>query len=259
VALAATQVAADTTATAEVQATQTSLAAQAGVTGTVQAVQQAEQATAEAAATQTIEAAIQQTAEAVAATRTMEALKSQSTPTEATQPMLSVRLDVLFGENNWFCFPDRENGVGVRRWPVGTLVVFPLDSVDTVSGTFRVGESPIPVGGGATAELEERLPRIQCPSYQQQALNEWSIAQSSDAQLLDRTRIDQIFGTGNWACLDSFAFAVRVFNSGSAIPIVYPITTLDDSTGKHGVGDTVSPSGVATAWLSKSIARDQCP
>ncbi len=174
-----------------------------------------------------------------------------------TTGLTATDMNSLFGEGNWFCFPDRENGVGVKKLQPGLVVNAPLIKVDTEMGTYEVGESPL--GLGATAWLNQRLPREQCPQYQQEALSIWASERASDIRPFNRDRMNELFGSGNWECISEFTYAVKITNFSNVIEVKYPITTLDDPFGRHSVGETVQPSGEATAWIAGAIPRDQCP
>src|SRR5690606_11975386 len=53
----------------------------------------------------------------------------------------STAMDDLFGVGNWFCFPDRETGVGVKRLSSNFNVQPPLRYIDNWLGRFALGES----------------------------------------------------------------------------------------------------------------------
>lgn len=185
-------------------------------------------------------------------------------PTQMTAPPTPTLpaqndMDSLFGAGNWFCFPDREDGVGVKKLSANFTVRSPLRYVDTWLGRFQLGETTTQAAG-ATAELDTRLPRSECPSFQQEALAAWTSARSSDTQPFNRARFDGVFGSGNWTCLPDYSFGVKITYLSSPLAVVYPFTAVDveDST-RYGVGETAPSGGRATVWLGGSIPQDQCP
>lgn len=167
-------------------------------------------------------------------------------------------MDALFGKENWFCFPDREDGLGVKRMPDSFSVVPPLRQVVTYLGEYKVGQFVPAVG--ATVELEGPLPKTECPLFQLEPLSLWEEAREKDGQPLTQARIDTLVGNSNWQCVDRFPFAVDVARLYTDLPVEYPITfvTNYDSTG-FSVGETVPAGGQATVWLSNSIAGAECP
>lgn len=169
------------------------------------------------------------------------------------------QLDGLFGSGNWFCFPDRTNGIGVVSLPVNFTVVAPLRYIDTFRGRVAVGGTE-PGATGATVELTSALPAGQCPDWQQGALSSWASARGSGQQITSRSQMDGLFGAGNWACLPDYPFGAKVYFYNSDLRIEYPFTTVDISDGtKHGVGDVVNPNGEMTVWFAGSIPRADCP
>lgn len=182
-------------------------------------------------------------------------------PTAAPQPgpssgVTAAQLDGLFGSGNWFCFPDRTNGVGVKSLPVNFAVVDPLRYIDTFRGRFSVGQTEVGATG-ATAELTSALPPGQCPGWQQGALSSWAASRSSGQQISSGSQLDSIFGAGNWGCLTDYPFGARVFFYSSDFQIEYPFTTVDINDGsKHGVGEAVNPNGEMTVWFAGSV---NCP
>lgn len=163
----------------------------------------------------------------------------------------------LFGENNWFCFPDRDNGIGVKRLPANIIVKSPLFKLDTDVGNYQLGETAI--GLGATAWLDKRLPQSECPPFQQDALPKWTSAHLADSQPFNQARINELFGIGNWQCLDAFDFAVKVFDLSPSFAVEYPFTAIDNSYGRYGVGEIIPERGAATVWLGGSIPKNECP
>lgn len=169
------------------------------------------------------------------------------------------QLDGLLGSGNWFCFPDRTNGVGVKSLPVNFTVAAPLRYVDTFRGRYAVGETE-PGATGATAELTSALPSGQCPDWQQTALASWVASRSTGNQITSGGQLDAILGVGNWACLPDYPFGARVYFFNSDLRIEYPFTTVDSNDGtKHGVGETINPNGEMTVWFAGSVPREDCP
>jgi hypothetical protein len=188
--------------------------------------------------------------------------EDNESPTRATPPfniLTQSDIDSLFGADNWFCFPDREDGVGVKKLSANFTVRSPLRYVDNWLGRFQLGETTTQAAG-ATAELDTRLPRSECPSFQLEALVVWSSAWSSDTELFDRARFDAVFEAGNWTCFPDYSFGVKITYFSSLLAVEYPFTVVDaeDST-RYGVGETAPGGGGATVWLGGSIPRDQCP
>lgn len=185
----------------------------------------------------------------------------QPTPTSQlhlVNTLIRSEMDTLLGEGNWFCFPDRETGVAVKRVLPSFVVQSPLKLVVTYEGNYSVGEVVPQLG--ATIELDEPLLQNECPFGQLQALAKWTSDRLADNQPFNLERIDSLLGTGNWQCLSEFAYAVSVFELQSDLTIQYPITFVSyyDST-NHGVGEIVPKGQPATIWLGGSISKNQCP
>jgi len=167
-------------------------------------------------------------------------------------------MDALFGTGNWFCFPDGEKGVGVRILPGNFTVQPPLFYIDTWVGRYAVGQTS-PGLTGATAELDGRLPRNECPSFQQEALVAWVAARAADTQPLSKVRLDDLFGGGNWECLPDHASGIQVKRLSSSLTVQYPCAVVDVRDAKYGVGD-VAPGGErVTVWLANPVPQDECP
>ncbi len=168
-------------------------------------------------------------------------------------------MDTLFGVNNWFCFPDRETGVAVKILPANFNVGTPLQYVDTWLGRFQINETTSQAAG-ATAELQTRLPKNECPDFQQTALSEWSSARTSSSASLDKSTLDSLFGKDNWNCLSDYAFGISINYLASPLNVEYPITVVDiEDSSRWGVGEVAPSGGRATIWLGGSIPREQCP
>jgi hypothetical protein len=187
-------------------------------------------------------------------------LPTSSPPVNSDSSQLTGQtLNTLFGLDNWFCFPDRTNGVGVKFLPINFQVQAPLRYIDTFRGRSTVGE--IDLGGtGATAELTESLPIAHCPSWQQQALTAWISLSTSNQRIVSSLQLDERFQKDNWGCLSDYRFGVRVFYLATDLRIEFPITTVDMYDGsKHGVGETIPAGGEITVWFAGSIPVEQCP
>jgi hypothetical protein len=168
-------------------------------------------------------------------------------------------LDTLFGAGNWFCFPDRTNGIGVQLLPENLTVQEPLRLIETYRGPFHQGDVALG-GNGATAWLTLSLSPSNCPALQQAALTAWETARTTGQIISSSSQIDELLGTGNWECLSDYTFGVRVFYVQQEIGITYPITTADISNGKKlGVGDTIPSGGEATIWFIGNVPENQCP
>lgn len=169
---------------------------------------------------------------------------------------VSSQLNSIFGVNNWFCFPDRSDAVGVRI-SNEARIESPIVKVDTSNGSLTSGR--IPYGGGATVWLNTFVPTDECPSNQLSSISAWRTARSSDSVPFDKARINSLFGAGNWKCTPNFPYAVTVVNLPAGTLIQYPFTSIDNSSGKYGVGDTMPQSGGATVWLAGSVPQGDCP
>lgn len=182
-----------------------------------------------------------------------------NTPLSASSGITAGQLDSWFGSGNWFCFPDRTNGIGVRSLPVNVTVMAPMRYIDTYYGRTTSGDTA-PSVTGATVELTEALPVSQCPGWQQSALSSWSSSRGSGRQITTGAQMDGLFGAGNWGCLPDYPFGAKVYFYNANFGIEYPFTTADISDGtKYGVGETVNPNGEMTVWFAGSIPREQCP
>jgi hypothetical protein len=167
-------------------------------------------------------------------------------------------IDTLFGEGNWFCFPDRENGVGVKRTPYNFTVGPLLRRVDTYQGQYGPGQT-VPAAIGATVELQRPLPQADCPAHQLTALTTWQADKANDGEPFTEARINSLVGSGNWRCLDEFPYAVSVNQLADDLSVVYPIAfvTHYDSVG-FGVGEIVPKGHAATVWLGRSLTDKEC-
>jgi hypothetical protein len=185
---------------------------------------------------------------------------SFAAPTNSPLPVSTTRseMDALFGKGNWFCFPDRDDGIAVKRIPQDFLVVSPIRLIVTYRGEFLPGESIPEIG--ATVELEYPLPQTNCPKNQLAALDEWKSASDLDRNPLTQVRVNAILGNSNWECVDEFPYAVKTTYLTNELAVSYPITfvTYFDSTG-FGVGETVRSGQGATVWLSGNIPPEECP
>lgn len=184
----------------------------------------------------------------------VSSLRTEAAPT--TSPVvssISSALDALFGANNWFCFPDKQNAVGVRFLPPGLVVRSPIDQIDTYVGSFYQGET-VSIRTGATAWLEGFIPLDSCPASQRQALLNWT----PDGRSVTREYLDNVFGSQNWECSDQFSFLILVDELPQDFYVEYPFTSVDTSTHlNYGVGDIVPGGSGASVWTLE-ISRSQC-
>lgn len=192
-----------------------------------------------------------------------EVILPTSTPTSIPQQddseINATLLDNLFGSGNWFCFPDRTNGIGVKSLPVNFTVSSPLRYIDTYRGRFSVGDTEAGATG-ATVELISSLGANNCPSWQQDALSSWASSRTNRKQIQSGQDLDGYFGAGNWGCLSDYAFGARIYNLRSDLSIQFPFTTVDVFDGsKHGVGENIPAGGAATVWFAGSIPSNDCP
>lgn len=192
-----------------------------------------------------------------------EVISSTSTPTSVPQQddsgINATLLDNLFGSGNWFCFPDRTNGIGVKLLPVNFLVAAPLRYIDTYRGRFSEGDTEAGATG-ATVELISSLGANNCPNWQQDALSSWVSSRNLSKQIQSGQDLDGYFGAGNWGCLSDYAFGARIYNLRSDLSIQFPFTTVDVFDGsKHGVGENIPAGGAATVWFAGSIPSNDCP
>jgi hypothetical protein len=165
-------------------------------------------------------------------------------------------LNALFGDGNWFCFPDRQDGIGVQNLPPNFTVQSPLSYVDTRIDRFITGQVAQGIGG-ASAQLQRRLPRDQCPSEQQPVLDRWG----ANRHPIARELLDAALGVGNWHCTSDTPYAVKITALSANLLVQYPFTAIDDNSDgkKYGVGHVVPGGGEATAWIPQAVPKDQCP
>lgn len=177
----------------------------------------------------------------------------------SAQTSSRLELDAKLGNNNWFCFPDRENAVGVKRLSANFVVQTPVIQIDTWQGTYKTGQTATGLVG-ATAWLENLLPKDQCPDTQREPLRIWMEARAADRLPLTRARIDSVLGTGNWECLPDNDYAFKIKEVPANIVVAYPLATIDrgDST-RYGVGETVPGGGRGTAWFVGNLSQQNCP
>jgi hypothetical protein len=71
-------------------------------------------------------------------------------------------VDGWFGETNWFCYPDRQTGVGVTKLPKIQELPELIDYIDADEMRY---DRQCPISGiGASVELRCRSVRIKVPS-----------------------------------------------------------------------------------------------
>lgn len=170
---------------------------------------------------------------------------------------IAAQLDAIFGQDRWFCFPDRGDAVGIKKLASEVTIQSPLVKVDTYLGTYTSGKTPY--GIGATVWLNTWVPQEECPASQAAGIAAWKSASLADSLSFGKSRMDTLFGTGNWQCVPNFDYAVKVGNLPTGTSIQYPFTAVDTSSGRYGVGETIPQSGAATVWLAGSIPQSDCP
>ena len=167
---------------------------------------------------------------------------------------LNVKLDQLLGEDAWFVYPDdNRTEIGVRRIPIGFKVTGLVTRVDNGDGTFVRGDTVRrPIGSNIALACPWRDAEI--PSWQRDAIAKWRVARSSDRTGVTRDRVDAIFGNKTWTIVTGFTYAAEGVPS-RAVQMVYPITSLDSSNLKYGIGDEdVAPkAGRIRIWLAGDI------
>ena len=172
-----------------------------------------------------------------------------------------VELDSLLGIDNWTCFPDKEDGIAIKKLPASLVVSSPLAKIETYEEIVTSGDAITKpnIGGTADLEINHRLPRSECPANQQAALANWDIERNSDLEIMTAARLNLVFGEGAWSCLP-WETSVRINVGQSSFVLGYPFTVVDDDKGlRYGVGDTI-PSGLQfTVWLAKALPKSQCP
>jgi hypothetical protein len=209
-------------------------------------------------------------ATATSAAASASALLPSMTPIPTLTPTASPpaphltrqELNELFGADNWFCFPDRQTGIGLYKSPPDFTVSYPLRYIDAgISSTNRYNPGdPLPAGVAGTAELELPVPPDECPTRQIGFLTDWRKAQAVDSAPIDHTRLDGLYGKGSWACLFTFPSAISLSHIPASFVVAYPVTAADQTGGaKYGVGDQMPAGGGATLWLAGALPLDQCP
>lgn len=171
------------------------------------------------------------------------------TPTSAHDSVNVQAIDSVLGAGNWFCFPDRLDGIGVRNLPSGFVVRYPVSSVDTPSGKFTGGET-VPTGGPATAWLTSALLNFDvCPNRP---------ANNSVRGAITRVSIDNVVGVGNWVCFGDRLDAVKIIDVPSNFVVKSPFSTVDRQETKYAQNEFVPSGETATGWLQGSIDRSEC-
>lgn len=179
-----------------------------------------------------------------------EKLNDQSLSTDA--------INLLFGEANWFCFPDRQDALAVKKLPSGMRVVAPIIKVDTEKGSFQSGSVSIADIGG-TVWLNNKVQRENCPSIQQAPLTEWDIASRNGGFAFNKNSFDSIFGAGNWRCLSDWKHGITVIKFPQNFLVTYPFTTVDQENNRFGVGENAIAGKIGTAWFFGQLPLDECP
>jgi hypothetical protein len=171
-------------------------------------------------------------------------------------------LNDLFGAGNWFCFPDRQTGIGLYKSPSDFTVSYPLRYIDAgISPTNRYNPGdPLPAAVPGTVELELPVPTDECPTRQIGFLTDWRKVQAVDSNPINTTRLDGLYGKGSWVCLFGFPSAISLVHIPASFIVEYPVTAADQTGwAKYGVGDQMPAGGGATLWLAGALPLDQCP
>lgn len=186
-------------------------------------------------------------------------ISSETMSVTATQSLIKSQLDTLFGDKNWFCFPRSQNDIGINtQSPLA--VQAPLSKVEYWSKTYFIGET-LPGSGGATATLNSPVNVLDCPTWQQSALEEWQNAAITSASL-DINYFDNLLGSEKWDCVASQGRVTSIFitSSISNFTVEYPFNSLDSQDVKYGVGQTLTNLNAGTLWLALgvSVSIDVC-
>lgn len=177
-------------------------------------------------------------------------------PVEGT--FTAADIDRVIGQNNWFCFPDRLDAIGVRSWPLGGKIDWPLSSVD--KGSKYVRGEVVPGTGGATAWLSGTLPASECPGVSTPPTpTPTNVANATEVPLTatptatpaSSSSISEMLDAmlpGQWTRFDDRRNAVAV-NATESWDIQYPVALCQN----QGVDYTdVCPLGSSTAWLTEN-------
>jgi hypothetical protein len=151
-------------------------------------------------------------------------------------------LNALLGVGNWRCIDGFPNSVSINSLPLNFVVRFPLTRVDARSGFYYEGDT-VPETGYATGWLVMNLPNNQCLTSQPR---------------VTQADINQLLGTGNWACLLQFPTGVLAKNTPPNFIVQSPAMFVDKDNVRYYKGMSVPSDGPATVWFPANIASE-CP
>lgn len=175
-------------------------------------------------------------------------------------------LNALFGEDNWFVFPDHRDGVGVVRLREHFLVIPPVLYIDFGEAQYGRGQT-VPGGGAATAKLTGPLTKGVIPAWQHKPLLRWEKTRNATRtswfkepayEFVNPGKLNELLGESNWECDETVDFAI-VGRRAKDFAVEYPFTAVDGPDNrKYGVGHTV-PAGQSRMWLAGRLASGDCP
>jgi formylglycine-generating enzyme len=163
-------------------------------------------------------------------------------------------VDSWFGQNNWFCYPDRRTGVGVTKLPRIGEVPELIDYIEAGQTIYDRGQSPVS-DIGANVELRLPIAPDQTPEWQRTALKEWVTEQMQDTAPLTRARLDSLFATCDWSRDSDMTFLVDV-NLPARLQVRYPITGVAGfDKSRYGVGQ-ICPAGQVKVSLAGDLPEE---
>lgn len=173
-------------------------------------------------------------------------------PATATSaaPSRSDILDQTFGAENWFCFPERQDAVGVTVLLTDLTFTdeMPFQSIEKDGRRYSRGEM---IQGGEGVTVWYFVPVSECPADQ---------ALPTVLENPTRQKLDALVGTGNWRCYpNNVPNAIVIESVPSSFVVRSPISNVDKNSQKYGFNRSVPAVGPATAWLQGNLPRDQCP
>jgi ribosomal protein L32 len=166
-------------------------------------------------------------------------------------------LDKLFGNRNWFFYPDANlAAVGVKHMPIDFIINPPIRQVHTHQGIYGPGDN-VPGDCEAHVVLDVALQGAHIPVWQSSALLRWKEAERNNPdRRITRTEVNAILGTGRWDINPEYPFSVIVSRLENDLPIEYPITCVDANNRKYGVGMSPVKAGLrATIWFAGEISQ----